>query len=66
VHHGLLVLGLIEAEALAGSLFDDTLAQAGHIAVAENAPNAFDEAVLDAVAFDVLAGQEPHDRLAGR
>ena len=51
---------------LRGGLFDDALAQAGHIAVAENALDALDKTVLGTVAFNVLAGQEPHDRLADR
>ena len=63
MHHGLLVAREVEAQAIAALL--QGLADAGHVAVAEDAEHAGHEAPLHAVALAVLAGQELHDRLRG-
>ncbi len=42
------------------------LADAGDVAVAEDAEAAAEEALLDAVALDVLGGEEPDERLCSR
>lgn len=52
---GLLVAALIVAQ-LGGVLFEG-LAEAGDVAVAEDAPGAGEEAVLAAIAGDVLRGE---------
>ena len=64
VHHGLLVLGLVVGQLLPTQLVQG-LAQPRHVPVAEDAEYAVDEAVLHAVALDVLELEELHDRAGG-
>ena len=75
VHHRLLVAALeVAAAPLTGALpcspLEQRLADAGDVAVAEDAPAAGEEGVLDAVALDVLLLEEarraPAPRSAGR
>ena len=56
------------ALALDGSdlVLQQSLTDAGHVAVPEDAESALDEAVLDAVALGVLVGQEADGRLSDR
>ena len=42
---------------------EQRLADAGDVAVPEDAEDTFDETLLDAVALAVLRGEEPHDGL---
>ena len=70
VHHGLLVAGLVVAQdvlGLAGVLLvlalQQRLADAGDVAVTEDAPAAGEERGLDTVSLDVLHLEEAHDRL---
>jgi hypothetical protein len=41
-------------------MLGESLADAGHVAVAEDAKAAFDEAMLHAVPLDVLRGEKTH------
>jgi len=61
MRHALLVAALVHHQ-VAGVLFKG-LAQAQHIAVAENGEHAGDELALYAVDFDVLVIQELHQGL---
>ncbi len=62
VDHALLVAGLVEAEVLA--VLQQRLADAGDVAVTEDADGAAEERLDVTVAFDPLSGQETDDRLA--
>src|SRR5438477_13119 len=63
VHHRLLVAGQDEAQA---AVLLEGLADAGDVAVAEDAEDARQEGALRAVALDLLLGQEGDERLRGR
>src|SRR3954451_21841667 len=54
--------GLVEPEVLA--VLQERLADAGHVAVAEDADRASEEGLSFAVALDALGGEEPHNGLA--
>ena len=45
---------------------EERLADAGHVAVTEDAPDPREEALLDAVALDVLRREEPQEGLRHR
>ena len=60
---GLLVLGPVVGHVLGVAELLERLAQAGDVAVPEDAPDPGDEALLAAVALDVLAGHEADDGL---
>ncbi len=64
VHHRLLVARHVVREEVGG--FEERLADPGDIPVAEDPPAPGEEALLDAVAFDVLRRQEPEERLRHR
>ena len=68
VHHGLLVASLPVTQAgLGGELgLQQALAEAGHVAVPEDAEAALDEPVPRAVPLAALRGQEPHHGLPHR
>ena len=61
---GLLVLGPVQGHAQGVTELLEGLAQAGHIAVPEDAPEAGDEAALAAIPFGILGGAKTHDGLA--
>ncbi len=61
VHHGLFVAALVVGH-LRGVL-QQRLAEAGDVAVAEDAPGGADEPPPDAVALGVLGGEETDQRL---
>src|SRR5207248_6060671 len=61
VDHRLLVARLAVAERL--RVLRERLADPGDVPVAEDAPAACEEALLHAVAFDVLLTEEPHQGL---
>src|SRR5204862_1240553 len=61
--HRLFIACLVVAEAVAGLL--EGLAQASHVAMAEDAEHAGKEPVLDAVALDRLGGEETDHGLRG-
>jgi hypothetical protein len=65
MHHGLLVAGLVIAERAGLEQFglEQRLAQAGHVAVTEDAGAASEKPVLDPVPLGALRSQEPDDRL---
>ena len=65
MHHSLLVAGLVIGEGAGGIQLklEQRLAQAGDVAVPEDAEAPFEEAVLDTVAFAHLLCQEPDGRL---
>ncbi len=63
VHHGLFVAALVVRHDV--GVLDEGLADPGHVAVAEDAPGAGDQAAPHAVAFGVLGGQEAHQGLGG-
>jgi hypothetical protein len=60
VHHGLLVAGHVVLQVRLARLLglEQGLADARHVAVAEDAPATLDQPLPHAVAFGVLAGQE--------
>ena len=60
--HALLVAGLVEAEVLA--VLQQRLADAGDVAVTEDADGSAEERLDVPVAFDLLSSQETDDRLA--
>ncbi|GAA3209448.1 hypothetical protein GCM10020256_06770 [Streptomyces thermocoprophilus] len=64
VHHRLLVAALVVRHHV--RVLDQRLAEARHVAVAEDAPGAGDQPVPGAVALGVLGGEEPHQGLGGR
>ena len=66
VHHALFVLRTVEGQAFRLAALHDPLAEAGHVAVTEDAPETLDEAVLMAVTRDVLRADEPHQCLTDR
>lgn len=55
MHHRLLILWSKEWQSFFSAEFDDSLAQAGDVAVTENTPDAADESVLQTIALDELA-----------
>ena len=59
--HPLLVLGAVEGHLELQLL--QRLTEPGHIAVPEDAPHPGEERLLDAVALDVLLGEESHHGL---
>ena len=61
MYHRLFVGRLVIGQVL--TVLDQGLAQPGHVAVAEDTPNALNEAPFSAVAFAVLALQVFDDRL---
>ncbi|CAM5681362.1 hypothetical protein SVIOM74S_07859 [Streptomyces violarus] len=61
VHHGLFVAALVVRHRV--GVFQERLADAGDVAVAEDAPGGADEPLPDAVAFGVLGGEETDQRL---
>ncbi len=65
VHHGLLVAALVERHDVLTGLHQ-RLADARHVAVAEDAPGPGDQPAPHAVPLGVLGGQEPHQCLGGR
>lgn len=64
VDHGLFVLRLKKRQG-AAAVFFERLAETGDVAVAEDAADAVDQAVFDAVAADILGLQEADDRGRG-
>ena len=60
----LLVLGPVVRHLLGVAELLEGLTEAGDVAVAEDSPNAGDESLLPAVAFDELLGHEADDGLA--
>ncbi len=62
----LLVLGPVVRHVLGVAKLLERLPEAGHVAVPEDAPHARDEALLPAIALNVLPGHEPDDGLASR
>ena len=64
VDHALLVAALVEPEVLA--VLQEGLADAGHVAVTEDAESAAEEGRRLAVPLDLLGRQEPDDGLADR
>ena len=67
MHHALLVAGLEvpQAVGVVGGL-EQRLADAGDVAVAEDAEAAGEQRLLDAVALAALPGEEPHHCLPDR
>ncbi len=64
MHHSLLVARLVITEIVRPLV--ERLPDPGDIAVAEDTPAAGEEALLDPIAFDVLAREESHQRLCHR
>src|SRR5256885_8443602 len=64
MHHRLFVAGLVVDQELRA--LEERLADAAHVAMSEDAEAAAEEAMLDAVAFNVLVGQEKDEGLRGR
>ncbi len=64
VHHGLFVAALVVRHRV--GVLQQRLADAGDVAVAEDAPGGADEPLPHAVAFGVLGGQEAYERLGDR
>ena len=64
MHHGLFVSGQVVAQIVA--TFEQRLSETGDVAVAEDAKATREEALLNAVAFYVLDGEEAHERLGDR
>ena len=64
MHHRLLVARVVEGQRVL--LLEQRLADAGDVAVAEDAEAARDQALLHAVALAVLDAQEPDQRLRHR
>ena len=62
MHHALLVAGLVQPEVFA--VLQQGLADAGDIAVAEDADGAAEERLGVAVPLDPLGGEEANDGLA--
>ena len=62
--HRLLVASLVVSQRF--GILGERLAETGNVAVPEDAPAAGEEPLLDAIALDVLLGQEPHERLGHR
>lgn len=64
MRHALLVLALDEAEAV--HFLQQSLTDAGHVAVAEDAECSAEECVVLAVALDLLHLEESDNRLSDR